>query len=479
MARKRKSKRSKRRGSDLAAIVLAAGQGTRMKSRTAKVLHPLCGRPLAYFPVAAATGVGARPVVVVVGHQAAAVEAALSSALPEAPLCFALQAEPRGTGDAVAAGLGALEGAPAQRILILNGDLPLLTVATLRRLLRAGREAPLALLTARPPSPKGYGRIVRDGRGQVISIVEEADADAKTRRIEEVNAGVYLVERALLERALGGLEADNAQGELYLTDLVAIARRLGQAVVGVPVPEWSEVAGVNDRAELAEAAAALRRRIVEAWLRRGVSFEDPGRTYVDVGVRLGRDTLVAPGVHLCGETRIGASVRIGTGAVLRDVEVGAEAVIEPYSVLEGAVVGRGARVGPFARLRPGTRLGPEARIGNFVETKKAHLGKGAKANHLTYLGDATVGPGCNIGAGTITCNYDGREKHPTVLESDVFIGSNTALVAPVRVGRGALVGAGSVIVRDVPADALAIARAPQRTVAGWARRFSPHRKKRR
>ena len=466
---KRTRKQSKRTPTKLAAVVLAAGKGTRMRSQAAKVLHPLCGLPLGAWPIEAARLAGASPTVVVVGHQAGEVQATLSAACPEADLRFAIQAEQKGTGHAVMCAWRDLERSGAEHVLILCGDVPSLTQATMRRLTRAGSGADVALLTFGASEPGSYGRILRDESGRVTEIVEAADASTSQKRINEVNAGIYCVKTSFLGKALGTLEADNAQGELYLTDLVAYAAKSGREVVAIGTSE-EEVEGVNDRADLARAAARLRARINEQLMRGGVSFEDPFATYVDAGIKVGRDTLLCAGVHLRGKTRIEPNVLIEPYSILRDARVGKGAHIKAHSVIEDADIGRGAKVGPFARLRPGTVLERDAAIGNFVEAKKAHLGKGVKAGHLSYLGDARIGAGTNIGAGTITCNYDGKLKHETRIGSSAFIGSNTALVAPVNIGSKAYVGAGSTVTRDIPDGALGVARGRQRNLDGWARR---------
>ncbi len=442
----------------LSAIVLAAGKGTRMKGERPKVLHELAGRPLVDFPVRLALGVAADPLVVVVGHGAEAVESTLRGLHGEGPLRFARQLEQRGTAHAVLAAKEQLAGFEGQ-ILVLYGDVPLLRRETIDRLL-AAPAGPLALLTARPERPTGYGRILRDAEGRVVRIVEERDCGPREREIGEVNAGIYRVEARFLWSALARVGSENAQGELYLTDVVALAAREGGAFA--VAAEADEVAGVNDRYELALAAARLRREINRGHCLAGVTVVDPENTYVDVGVEIGQGAVVEPGCVLTGATRIGEGARI-----------------RAHSVLEDAVVGEGAIVGPFARLRPGTLLGRGVHVGNFVETKNARLGEGTKANHLTYLGDAEIGAGVNVGAGTITCNYDGVQKHKTVLGDGVFVGSDSQLVAPVTVGKGAYVGAGSTITKDVPEDALALSRAPQKLVLGWAgrRRLSRGQKK--
>jgi bifunctional UDP-N-acetylglucosamine pyrophosphorylase / glucosamine-1-phosphate N-acetyltransferase len=450
----------------LAAIVLAAGKGTRMKSQKAKVLHEIAGRPLAWYPVRRALAMGADPVVVVVGHQAEAVEAAVAAALPGAPVRFAVQKEQLGTAHAVLSAKAALRGYRGP-VLILSGDTPLLEEETLAAVAKArskGRAA-LSLATMRPASPRGYGRIVRGAKGRPERIVEEKDATAEERLIGEVNAGLYCADAEFLWKSLARIGSKNAQGEFYLTDLVAMAARSG-GVAAVEVPP-AQAAGVNDRAELARAARVLADRRAEAFMKAGVSIEDPARFDCDEGVEIAADVVIEPGVRLRGATRIGASTVIGAGAVLVNTVVAEGVTVKPYTVSEDAVIAAGAIVGPFSRLRPGSEIGEGAHVGNFVETKKTRLGKGAKANHLTYLGDAEVGAGANIGAGTITCNYDGEKKHPTRIGAGAFVGSDSILVAPIEIGDGAYLAAGSTLTESVPAGALAFGRARQVTKEGW------------
>jgi bifunctional UDP-N-acetylglucosamine pyrophosphorylase/glucosamine-1-phosphate N-acetyltransferase len=447
-------------------VVLAAGKGTRMKSRKAKVLHGIGGRPLAYYPVKSAIEVGADPVVIVVGHQAEAVEAALAAALPGAPIRFAVQAEQLGTAHAVLAARGALRGYSGP-VAILSGDTPLLEAGTLRSVVaaRARARAALAFATMSLDEPRGYGRVVRDASGRPARVVEEKDASEAERGLREVNAGLYCADAAFLWKALARVGASNAQKELYLTDLVEMAaRRDGAAAVPVP-PE--EAAGVNDREELARAARVLLRRRASALMKAGVTIEDPDRFDCDEAVEIGVDTVIEPGARLLGRTRIGGGCHIGAGSILTDAVLAEGVTVRPYTVIDEATVARGAILGPFSRLRPGSDIGEGAHVGNFVETKKARLGKGAKANHLTYLGDAVVGAGTNVGAGTITCNYDGERKHETRIGAGAFIGSDSILVAPIEIGDGAYVAAGSVVTEPVPAGALALGRARQVTKEGW------------
>ncbi len=459
------------RQESLAAIVLAAGQGTRMRSAQAKVLHELGGRPLLRYPLAAVGELRPERIVVVVGHQAEVVrDVAGASGLPG--IQAVLQEEQCGTGHAVRCAMPALEGFEGD-VLLLYGDVPLIRAGTLRRLVDAHREAraDLTLLTVRCLDPTGYGRIVRDGDGRVRGIVEERDATPDEKAITEINPGFYCVRAEILRPLLAALRDDNAQRELYLTDVVALAGRAGHQVITVETERPDEVAGVNTRAELADMEAKLRRETVERWMAAGVTFEDPATAYVGPDVEIGPDTIIGPNVTLRGRTRIGRECRLDGTAWLVDTTLADGVHVLFCCVLDGADVGPAARIGPFARLRPGTRLAEHVHIGNFVETKKAALGAGTKANHLTYLGDCEVGPESNIGAGTITCNYDGFEKHFTRIGARVQIGSDTQLVAPVAVADDAYVAAGTTVTKNVPAGALAVSREPLKVVEGWVERF--------
>jgi bifunctional UDP-N-acetylglucosamine pyrophosphorylase / glucosamine-1-phosphate N-acetyltransferase len=448
---------------DLVAVVLAAGKGTRMKSSVAKVLHPLLGRPLLAYPLDACRAAAVPRIVAVVGHQAEEVEKRLSA--PD--LSFALQAEQRGTGDAVLAARGALADFSGT-VLILSGDVPLIRGETLVSLLEAHRSsgALVTVLSMTPAEPAGYGRLLRDRQGTLRRIVEERDADPGTRAIREVNTGTYAVRAPWIWGALENLTAGNEQGEFYLTDVVEAAAREGGAQ-SLLLQEPEEVMGINSRVHLADAAAALRRRINGRWMEAGVSLEDPSTTWIEPGVVLAPDVTLGPGCRLAGETRVASGARLEQGCVVTDSDIGPGAHLKPYCVLSEARVAAGAQVGPFAHLRPGADVGEGAHVGNFVELKKARLGRGSKANHLTYLGDTEVGEGANIGAGTITCNYDGSAKHRTVIGDGAFIGSNASLVAPVSVGSGATIAAGSTITADVPDGALGIGRGRQQNVQGW------------
>ena len=458
----------------LAAIVLAAGKGTRMRSARAKVLHELCGRPLVVYPVELARAVGAAPIVAVLGHQREAVEAVLRARLGPTGVTVVEQTEQRGTGHAVRLAMPALASAFAASegglVMVLYGDVPLLRRETLEALVgTARRYSCLAMITATPPDPTGYGRVLRDERGHVIGIVEQKDASPEELEIGEINAGIYCGPADFFREATATLSARNAQKEYYLTDIVA--RAAGSIGVSAIEADFKDVAGINDRQQLAEAEAAMRARINKA-LMAHVTFRDPASAVVEPDVELGVDVELGRNVALRGRTRVDHGARIGDGVILTNVEVGAGAEVRPYSVATDAAIGPGAIIGPFAHLRPGTRVGPEAHVGNFVELKKTALGKGSKANHLTYLGDATIGEGVNVGAGTITCNYNGYEKFQTVIEDQAFIGSDTQLIAPVKVGRRAVIGAGTTVTSDVPAGALALSRVAQVEKAGYAQKVA-------
>ncbi len=445
--------------SEIAAVVLAAGRGKRMRSATPKVLHAIGGRPLIAFPLALARRLGCERIVTVVGHGRKEVERVVAGLPGGEDVSLAVQEEQLGTGHAVMAALPALRGF-REAVLILSGDVPLLGRETISRLRRAYRRAggPLAMVAFRPDDPSGYGRVIREGRG-AVAVREHRDCNRAERAIGEVNAGIYLVDIGFLRRSVRRLRADNDQGELYLTDLVELAAR-GSRVPVIEADE-SEVAGVNDRVDLARAERELLARKKEELMRGGVTLRHPESVWIDLDVEVGRDTEIEPGVRLLGATRIGARCRVESGCIVSESRVAAGASLLAYSLLDGAEVGPGAQVGPLARLRPGAVLRSGAKVGNFVEVKKTVIGAGSKANHLAYLGDGEIGEGVNVGAGTIFCNYDGFSKHKTVLEDGVFIGSDSQLVAPVTVGEGAYVASGSTVTRDVPPDALAIARGRQ------------------
>jgi bifunctional UDP-N-acetylglucosamine pyrophosphorylase / glucosamine-1-phosphate N-acetyltransferase len=454
----------------LSAVVLAAGEGTRMRSETPKVLHPLCGRPMLLHVIDALVSLPLERIVVVVGHGAERVTKTLQEQLAtEMPVEFVEQRVQRGTGDAASVALtaGVFDLDAEDDLLVVPGDAPLLRAETLAALARHHREADAAatVLTAILEQPAGYGRVVRDENGAVDHVVEQPDATPDELAIHEVNTSIYCFRRGLLAPALRRLSPENAQGEYYLTDAVSVLKDTGHTVNAVVAADPYETVGVNDRAQLAEVEAALRRRINQRWMRDGVSMTDPERTYVDATVELDPDVHLLPGTILEGRTVVGAGSVIGPDTQLSDTIVG-ERVVVRHSVAHEAEVGDDATVGPFAHLRPGTRLGTDVHIGNFVETKNADLGAGTKANHLAYLGDVEIGAGANIGAGTITANYDGRSKHRTRIGKGARIGSNNVLVAPVEVGDEAYTAAGAVVTRDVPPGALAKG-VPAEIEEGW------------
>jgi bifunctional UDP-N-acetylglucosamine pyrophosphorylase/glucosamine-1-phosphate N-acetyltransferase len=454
-------------------VVLAAGEGTRMRSSTPKVLHPLCGRPMILHVLDTLVTLPIERIVVVVGHRAEHVTKAVHEQLAtEVPIEFVEQRVQRGTGDAASVGLTPFADAVDSEddVLVLTADAPLLRAETLATLATEHRltEAAATLLTTELDDPTGYGRIVRDERGAVDRIVEEADANDAEQAITEVNPSIYCFRRTYLAPALRRLSPENAQGEYYLTDAIEVLRRTGHLVVAVPATDATEALGVNDRAQLATAERVLRERINERWMRAGVSMTDPERTYIDASVELEPDVRLLPGVVLEGHTAIGSGSVIGPDCRLVDTVVGEDAVIT-QTVTRGSEIGDRVTIGPFASLRAGTRIANDAHVGTFVETKNVDIGEGAKVPHLSYLGDAEIGARANIGAGTITANYDGKQKHRTLVGDDARIGSNTVLVAPVEVGAGAYTGAGAIVSRDVPPGALAKG-VPARVDEGWVQR---------
>ena len=452
---------------NVAAIILAAGKGTRMKSDLVKVLHPLAGRPMIEWPLGAARAAGAAPLVAVVGHQGDAVRQQLGGR--DDVLC-ALQAEQLGTGHAVACATGSLAGFSGT-VLILCGDTPLLRGETLMELLNFHRSncATLTVLTARMADPFGYGRIVRGADGGVKRIVEQKDATPDELAINEINSGIYCMEADFLFSFINSLRSDNAQKEYYLTDLVGIAGEKGATCMALAIEESDEIMGVNDRAQLAEAARILRGRINHELMLSGVTLIDPAQSYIDAGVTIGPDTVVHPNCVITGATEIGSRCVIESGVSIWECRIGNGCHLKSGSVLEKSQLLDSVAVGPMAHLRPGTLLKDKVKIGNFVETKKIVMGEGSKASHLTYLGDAEIGRDVNIGCGTITCNYDGVNKHLTVIEDNVFVGSDVQLVAPVKVGANALIAAGTTVTREVPTGALAISRVPQVNKERWRR----------
>ncbi len=465
------------------AVILAAGQGTRMRSALPKVLHEVLGRPLVHFPILAAMAAGVSRVVVVVGHGRDQVEASVRKVAPGA--VFAVQAEQRGTANAVMAAVPEL--GDARRVLILSGDVPGPSVETLSALLSApsmttGPAPSLTVVGFTADDPTGYGRLVTGADGHLLAIVEHKDAVRAGHNLvvaeRRCNAGIYLIDRELLELTLSRVAGDNAQGEFYLTDVARFAAEAGRPGIVHLVSEAAEVEGVNDRSQLAKSESRLRKVRNLEFMRSGVTLLDPERIRIGFDVTIEADVVLGPDVTLSGRTVVESGVVIGQGTVVKDSSIAANAEILPYCVLDEAEVGARATVGPFAHLRPGTRLLEKAKVGNFVETKKTTLGRGAKANHLSYLGDCDVGEESNIGAGTITCNYDGLNKHRTRIGARVFVGSNTEIVAPCHLGDESVVGAGTTVTLDVPAGALAISRAPQVNLEGWATRRGPFARKR-
>jgi bifunctional UDP-N-acetylglucosamine pyrophosphorylase / glucosamine-1-phosphate N-acetyltransferase len=448
---------------DLHVCVLAAGQSKRMKSKTSKLLQPMCGKPMLHHIYELVSALSPKTQAFVVGHQRDQVMEALS----EKPVDFVVQEQQLGTAHAVSEFLkqhSKIHGL----LLVLNGDTPLLQSSTLHNLLslHQQRQATISLLTTEIPDPTGYGRIIRNNRGNIQGIVEEVDATPSEKQVCEVNAGIYLFDIEKLRKLLPKVQAENKQKEFYLPDVISLA--LAEEWTVLPqMASYEEVMGINTKVELAEANHVLRKRINRQWMLRGVTMMDPATTYIDAAVEFGSDVVLYPNVYLEGNTLVGSEVTIYPNCRITDTYIDSQCVIYENSSIESAHLESGVKVGPFARIRPDSYLQSGARIGNFVELKKTFIGEGTKANHLSYLGDATIGKNVNIGAGTITCNYDGEKKHPTVIEDGVFIGSDTQLIAPVKVGKGAYVAAGSSITEDVPENSLAIARGRQVNKPNW------------
>lgn len=452
----------------VAAIVLAAGKGTRMKSGLVKVMHPLGERPMISWPVDVAKEAGAGRIAVVVGHQSEKVRELFAS---DSSVLFAEQSEQLGTGHAVACAGETLAGFRGT-VLILCGDVPLIRSSTLTAMLEAHEQkgATVSVLTTHLENPYGYGRVVKREGGRISRIVEEKDASDAEREIKEINSGIYCVDAEFLFKAVGRLKNDNAQGEYYLTDIIVEAAAENLLCLAHVAYDSSEVMGVNDRVQLSIAGAELRRRINTGLMLSGVTMIDPAATYIETGVEIGCDTVIYPNVHISGATVIGKGCLLEPGVIISHCRIGDNVTIKAGSVLAGSVVGDDAAIGPMAHLRPGSDLGAHVKIGNFVETKKIFMGEGSKASHLTYLGDAEIGRDVNIGCGTITCNYDGVRKHRTVIGDRVFVGSDVQFVAPVKVGSGSLIAAGTTVTQDVPPDSLAIARSPQVNKDGWVKK---------
>lgn len=464
----------------LGVIIMAAGLGKRMKSKLAKVLHPVAGKPMVLHVTDVACRVADQGVTVVVGHQADRVRAMIEAA--DVRIAVAEQTRQLGTGHAVLqarSSFSADHRTLPSRYLILNGDTPLLTEATVRELvaMHDAQKATVTVLTAVLDDASGYGRVIRrranewlqaEADNAVQKIIEDKDASPDERAVREINVGTYVVDGRFLFPALDRLDPRNAQGEYYLTDIVQMAVERGQTVAALRLKAMDEGLGINSRAQLAQAERVIRQRIREQWLDAGVTMRDPSTTWIDADVTIGCDTILFPGVTLEGRTVIGEETVVHAGTRITDCVIGNKVEVLDHCVLRGSSIGDEAHVGPFVHLRPGVSVGRMAKVGNFVEMKKAVLGEGAKANHLSYLGDATIGKHVNIGAGTITCNYDGMRKHQTVIGDDVFVGSDTQLVAPVTIGSGAVIAAGTTVTQDVPANALAITRVMQVNRADWA-----------
>ena len=447
---------------NLAVVILAAGKGTRMKSDLPKVLHPIAGRPMVQHVVDAAGALDPDNTVLIYGHGGDAVRQAVTGSR----LQWAEQAEQLGTGHAVAQALPHLE---EDVVLVLYGDVPLIQPQTLRDFVARVDDQSLALMTLTLDDPSGYGRVIRDGDGKVRRVVEQKDASDEEKAVREINTGILACTRRFLNDSLPRLSNSNAQGEYYLTDLIAMAVDAGMEVVTEQPGHAWEVDGVNDRVQLARLERVHQRVRAESLMRAGVTLLDPARLDIRGNLQCGQDVTLDINTVLVGDVVIGDRVTVGPNCLIRNARIGSGTHIEANSVVDGAVVGEHCQVGPFARLRPGTELAARAKVGNFVETKKAYVGEGSKVNHLTYIGDSRIGKGVNVGAGTITCNYDGVNKFQTVMKDGAFIGSNSSLVAPVTIGENATVGAGSVVTKDVPDQGLAVARGQQRNIQNWSR----------
>jgi bifunctional UDP-N-acetylglucosamine pyrophosphorylase/glucosamine-1-phosphate N-acetyltransferase len=444
----------------LSTIILAAGQGTRMRSALPKVLQPLAGRALLSHVLDTARALGASDIAVVYGHGGDAVQAACAGD----DLRWELQAEQLGTGHAVQQ---AAPGIPDKhQALILYGDVPLLSVATLQRLIKATAANEVSVLTVEMDDPSGYGRIIRVD-GNVTASVEEKDASAAQRAVTEINTGVMIAPGDKLKAWLNALGNDNAQGEYYLTDVIAMAVRDGISVNGIQADNWTEVMGINDKKQLAEAERALQARLVDELMAEGVGFADPARVDIRGTLRCGKDVFIDVNAVFEGDVTLGDGSRIESNNLIRDSRLGPGTVVHSNCHIEGASSGNNCEIGPFARLRPGAALANNVKIGNFVEVKKSTIADGSKVNHLTYIGDTEIGTGVNVGAGTITCNYDGANKHKTIIGDNVFIGSGVNLVAPVQIGKGATIGAGSTISKSAPDGQLTLERSKQVSIKGW------------
>jgi bifunctional UDP-N-acetylglucosamine pyrophosphorylase / glucosamine-1-phosphate N-acetyltransferase len=452
---------------DLNVVILAAGKGTRMKSRLPKVLQPLAKKPLLSHVLETCFELNASRVIVVYGHGGDQVQDTIARQFPDKPIQWVEQREQLGTGHAVKQALPALQ--EASRTLVLYGDVPLTSEDTLTRFLNQVTPGQVGVLTVRLDNPRGYGRIIRDHSGAVREIVEEKDAGDEIRKIQEVSTGIMLADSMDLQAWLPKIDNNNAQGEYYLTDLVKIANQHGVPVIGSLVDNVIEVEGVNERRQLARLERLYQRHLADQLMVEGVTLADPERIDIRGSLHAGQDSFIDVNCVFEGNVTLGANVEIGANCVIINSTIGDNSIVRPNCVIENSTIGESCEVGPFARMRPGTELKQKAKVGNFVETKNSVLGKGSKASHLTYLGDTITGENVNIGAGTITCNYDGANKHKTLIGDGAFIGSNSSLVAPVEIGAGATIGAGSTITKAARENALTVARAKQITVEGWQR----------
>ncbi|MEE3608435.1 bifunctional UDP-N-acetylglucosamine diphosphorylase/glucosamine-1-phosphate N-acetyltransferase GlmU [Avibacterium paragallinarum] len=446
----------------LSVVILAAGKGTRMYSDLPKVLHNIAGKPMVKHVIDTAKQLNADNIHLIYGHGAEL----LQQRLADEPVNWVLQAEQLGTGHAMQQ--AAPFFADDENIVMLYGDTPLITAETLQKLIAAKPENGIALLTAHLDDPTGYGRIIRQD-GNVVAIVEQKDASPEQLTIQEVNTGVMVSSGASFKKWLAKLDNNNAQGEYYMTDVIKFANQDGCQVVAVPASDIMEVEGANNRLQLAELERYYQRKQAEKLLLAGVSLRDPNRFDLRGEILHGKDVEIDVNVIIEGRVKLGDRVKIGAGCIIKDCVIGDDVEIKPYSVFEDAVIGEQAQIGPFSRLRPGTELAAETHIGNFVEVKKSHIGKGSKVNHLSYVGDSEIGSNCNIGAGVITCNYDGANKFKTIIGDDVFVGSDSQLVAPVKIANGATIAAGTTVTKNIAQDELVISRVPQRHIQGWQR----------
>jgi bifunctional UDP-N-acetylglucosamine pyrophosphorylase/glucosamine-1-phosphate N-acetyltransferase len=454
---------------DTCGIILAAGLGTRMKSFKNKSLHELMGKPLLFYPVKLLLDSGAQSIIIVIGYQKEECIEAIERYFPEeSRIIFAVQEKQIGTADAVISAGNYSEG--FRNVLILNGDLPLFSASTVSGLVSAFKKSgeKIALVTSHIPDPAGYGRIVRNSKGFVEKIIEEKDADPEIKKIAEINVGMYAFERKLIYDFLKNITCDNIQKEMYLTDVVSAAFRNRHIIGTYKLESMEEMMQINDKKQLSDVSFEMRKKINENLMRDGVIMLDPATAYIEDGCMIGKDTVIEPAVTIRKETKIGTCCRIGQGSVINASEIGDNVNIKPYCVINECMIKEGAELGPFSHLRPQSIMEKKSKVGNFVELKKSCIGEGSKANHLSYIGDAVIGKNVNVGAGTITCNYDGKRKYQTIIEDEVFIGSDTQFVAPVVVHKKSYIGAGTTVTEDVPQGCLAISRIPQKNIQGYS-----------